>query len=224
MGRETDGQKRQVLINSRNMPDFEYRALQGDGKKAEGQLQADGRQDAFRQMEAKGSRPIRLVERGGTSTTTTPDSPSNTSYMLAWVAGVLLLLSLFLPAVNLDPWLPGFNVFVGSLFGTVFFGLVSVFEGAKNGELSSVLGNFVICLLGASANVLMIGTFFRIIRRRRVPIQITAITLALTLAAAGALCYRSELSVDETLSIGYFAWAGCAGLLMAASIAQPPRL
>ena len=206
------------------MPVFEYRALQGDGKIAEGQIEADGRQEAFRQMEAKGLRPIRLVERGGTTNTTTPDSPSNTSYILAWVAGVLFVLSLFLPAVNLDPWLPGFNVFVASFFGTVFFGLVSVFDGAKNGDLSSVLGNFVTCLVGASANVLMITTFFRIIRRRRVPIQITALALALTLAAGGALCYRSERSVDETLSFGYFAWAGCAILLMVASKDQPsPR-
>jgi hypothetical protein len=131
---------------------------------------------------------------------------------------------LFLPAVNLDPWLPGFNVFVGSLFGTVFFGLVSVFEGAKNGDWFSVLGNFLICLVGASANVLMIATFLRIIRRRRVPIQIAGLTLALTLAAGGALCYRAERSVDEALSYGYFAWAGCAILLMSASKAQPqPR-
>jgi hypothetical protein len=204
------------------MPVFEYRALQGDGKLAEGQLEADGRQQAFRQMEAKGLRPIRLVERGDITNTTTPDSPSNTSYILAWVAGGLFALSLFLPAVNLDPWLPGFNVFVGSAFGTVFFGLVSIFDGARNGDLSSVLGNFVTCLVGASANVLMMTSLFRIIGRRRVPIQITALTLALTFAAAGALCYRSDRSIDETLSFGYFAWAGCAALLMVASKAQPP--
>jgi hypothetical protein len=206
------------------MPVFEYRGLQGDHKIAEGQLEADGRQEAFRQLEGKGLRPIRLVERGGTTNTTPPDSPSNASYILAWVAGVTFALSLFLPAVNMDPWLPGFNVFVGSFFGTAFFGLVSVFEGAKNGELCSVLGNFVICLVGASANVLMMTSFFRIISRRRVPIQIAGLTLALTLAAGGALCYRSEHSVDETLSYGYFAWAGCAILLMVASKDQPsPR-
>ena len=206
------------------MPVFEYRALQVDGKIAEGQLEADGRQEAFRQMEAKGLRPIRLVERGARTLATIPDSPSNTRCILAWAAGALFGVSLFLPAVNMIPWLPGFNVFVASFFGTVFFGFVSLVDGTKSGGFSSVLGNFVTCLMGASANVLMIGIFFRTIRRRRVPLQITALTLALTLAAAGALCYRSELSIDETLSLGYFAWAGCAGLLMAASIAQPPRL
>jgi|GEM_PF-7135367 hypothetical protein len=54
------------------MPVFEYRALQADGKIAEGQLEADGRQEAFRQMEAKGLRPIRLVERGGASNSRKP--------------------------------------------------------------------------------------------------------------------------------------------------------
>ena len=71
--------------------------------------------------------------------------------------------------------------------------------------------------------MLMITTFVRIVRGRRVPGQVAALALALTLAAAGALCYLSERSIDETLSYGYFAWAGCAGLLVAASIAQPPR-
>jgi type II secretory pathway component PulF len=47
------------------MPIFEYRAVRLDGKTAEGQLQAEGRQEAFRQMDAKGLRPISLVERGG---------------------------------------------------------------------------------------------------------------------------------------------------------------
>ena len=47
------------------MPVFEFRALQLDGEIAEGELEANGRQEAFRQMDAKGLRPIRLVERGG---------------------------------------------------------------------------------------------------------------------------------------------------------------
>src|SRR5580693_3961606 len=45
------------------MPVFQYRALQADGKSAEGQLEAGGRQEAFRQMEEKGLRPISLAER-----------------------------------------------------------------------------------------------------------------------------------------------------------------
>src|SRR5271154_6317017 len=47
------------------MPVFQYRALQADGKSAEGQLEAGGRQEAFRQMEEKGLRPISLAERSG---------------------------------------------------------------------------------------------------------------------------------------------------------------
>jgi type IV pilus assembly protein PilC len=45
------------------MPVFQYRALQADGKAAEGQLEAGGRQEAFRQMEDKGLRPISLAEK-----------------------------------------------------------------------------------------------------------------------------------------------------------------
>ena len=47
------------------MPTFQYKALQGDGSVAEGQLEAGGRQDAFRQMEVRGLRPISLAERNG---------------------------------------------------------------------------------------------------------------------------------------------------------------
>jgi type II secretory pathway component PulF len=47
------------------MPVFQYRALQADGKSAEGQLEAGGRQEAFRQMEEKGLRPISLAEKTG---------------------------------------------------------------------------------------------------------------------------------------------------------------
>ena len=44
------------------MPTFQFKALQGDGKIAEGQLEAGGRQEAFRQMEGRGLRPISLAE------------------------------------------------------------------------------------------------------------------------------------------------------------------
>src|SRR5258708_22620054 len=47
------------------MPLFQYRALQADGVTAEGQLEAAGRQEAFRQMEGLGLRPIKLLEKAG---------------------------------------------------------------------------------------------------------------------------------------------------------------
>jgi len=46
-----------------NMPTFQYRALQSDGTMAEGQLEAAGRPDAFRQMEGRGLRPVSLSEK-----------------------------------------------------------------------------------------------------------------------------------------------------------------
>jgi type II secretory pathway component PulF len=45
------------------MPTFSYRALQTDGSMAEGQLDAAGRPDALRQMEALRLRPVKLVEK-----------------------------------------------------------------------------------------------------------------------------------------------------------------
>jgi type II secretory pathway component PulF len=46
------------------MPVFQYKALQSDGQISEGQIEAGGRQEAFRQMEALRLRPISLAERG----------------------------------------------------------------------------------------------------------------------------------------------------------------
>jgi type II secretory pathway component PulF len=45
------------------MPVFQYKALQADGVVAEGQLEAAGRPEAFRQMEGLGLRPINLAEK-----------------------------------------------------------------------------------------------------------------------------------------------------------------
>jgi type II secretory pathway component PulF len=45
------------------MPTFSYKAIQADGKVAEGVLEAAGRPDAFRQMEGRGLRPVSLAER-----------------------------------------------------------------------------------------------------------------------------------------------------------------
>ncbi len=45
------------------MPTFVYRALQADGAVTEGQIEAGGRSEAFRLMEGRGLRPIRLAER-----------------------------------------------------------------------------------------------------------------------------------------------------------------
>src|SRR5258706_9312719 len=44
------------------MPSFQYRALQPNGAIAEGEIEAGGRQEAFRQIEERGLRPIRLAE------------------------------------------------------------------------------------------------------------------------------------------------------------------
>jgi type II secretory pathway component PulF len=45
------------------MPSFQYKALQADGTLAEGQIEAGGRQEAFRQMAERGLRPVSLAEK-----------------------------------------------------------------------------------------------------------------------------------------------------------------
>ena len=47
------------------MATFLYKAVKTDGRTTEGELEAGGRQDAFRQMETLGLRPIKLAERNG---------------------------------------------------------------------------------------------------------------------------------------------------------------
>src|SRR5207247_5746605 len=47
------------------MPPFQFRARQPDGAIAEGEIEAGGRQEAFRQIEDRGLRPIRLAESKG---------------------------------------------------------------------------------------------------------------------------------------------------------------
>ncbi len=47
------------------MPLFTYKALQTDGSAIEGELEAVGRQEALRQIDGRGLRPVRVTERGG---------------------------------------------------------------------------------------------------------------------------------------------------------------
>ncbi|MGH7975308.1 MAG: type II secretion system F family protein, partial [Limisphaerales bacterium] len=47
------------------MPTFTYKGLKADGKVADGKLDAPGRPDALRQMEALGLRPVNLAELAG---------------------------------------------------------------------------------------------------------------------------------------------------------------
>src|SRR2546427_12959336 len=60
------------LVISPLMPTFQYKALQADGSIAEGEMEAGGRQEAFRQMEGRGLRPIRLAERSGNGAAKAP--------------------------------------------------------------------------------------------------------------------------------------------------------
>lgn len=59
------------------MATFAYKALATNGGVTQGSLQAEGRQDAFRQIEAKGLRPIQLAEeKNGSAGTAAPTNGS----------------------------------------------------------------------------------------------------------------------------------------------------
>ncbi|MGZ8901485.1 MAG: type II secretion system F family protein [Limisphaerales bacterium] len=53
------------------MPVFQYKAIQNDGTIAQGEIEASGRADAFKTMEARGLRPVRLAESLANGRTTT---------------------------------------------------------------------------------------------------------------------------------------------------------
>ena len=72
------------------MPTFSYRALQADGKIAEGMLDTAGRPDALRQMETLGLRPVNITEKNsgavkknGSATASSPNSLGNISFNFA---------------------------------------------------------------------------------------------------------------------------------------------
>ena len=61
------------------MPLFDYKALQLDGGIAQGQLEAAGRAEAFRQMEGLGLRPISLAENSASNLTSNKTAASEKS-------------------------------------------------------------------------------------------------------------------------------------------------
>ncbi|MDE3066144.1 MAG: type II secretion system F family protein [Verrucomicrobiota bacterium] len=65
------------------MPTFQYRALKTDGLITEGQLDAPGRPDALRQMEALGLRPVGLFEKKAAAGVQKPPAPAAERFSLS---------------------------------------------------------------------------------------------------------------------------------------------
>src|SRR5258708_1072702 len=63
------------------MPLFTYRALQADGAVAEGQLEAAGRQEVFRQIEARGLRLLNLTEKAAADAGKSLDLPGSLGWL-----------------------------------------------------------------------------------------------------------------------------------------------
>jgi len=60
---------------------YQYKAINGNGTVANGDIEAGGRQDAFRKMEALGLKPIKLIEKESKSA---GKPSSDGSVMLPW--------------------------------------------------------------------------------------------------------------------------------------------
>src|ERR1039457_3221628 len=79
------------MLNVECFPDFQmatfsYRALQADGKIAEGVLDAGSRPDALRQIETRGLRPVNVAEtvsKAGKNASAAPSSVGNISFKFA---------------------------------------------------------------------------------------------------------------------------------------------
>ena len=65
---------------------FQYKAVKADGAVANGDIEAGGRQDAFRKMEALGLKPIKLIEKDIKASGNQSDSSSIT---LPWKSSII---------------------------------------------------------------------------------------------------------------------------------------
>lgn len=128
------------------------------------------------------------------------DNTSNSARQFAWIGGACFLAGLILPAVNMEPWLPGFNIFILSFLGLVLLGGGSI-------------PHIVACLLGASTNILMLITFIRLVRRRRVSVEMPSLGLVLGVAVLAPLGAIGG-SPMKMVSYGYFAWLACGVFLV----------
>jgi len=133
-------------------------------------------------------------------------SPAQGKYLVG-LSALLFIVGLFLPAVDLAPWLPGLNVFMLSFLGTLTGGAGSV-------------NHFLACLMGATANILMLVTAFRILQGKR------KLSFASAVAALG-LALLVQLPLNgitheglRGLSFGYWFWVGAAGALSLAAWKQ----
>lgn len=125
--------------------------------------------------------------------------------VFALCAAASFVAGLFLPAVDLVPWAPGADTFVLSFVGVIALGAGS-------------LPHFIACLMGATANLAMIGTFLRIVCGRKVSFRIPLAALALATLVPVALSRISPGTNAGMVSTGYYCWAAAALMLVAAAI------
>jgi hypothetical protein len=132
----------------------------------------------------------------------------------------LFVFSLLLPAVDLNPWHDGWQVFCLSFFGLV----MSLKLDSANHVVAS--------LLGASANALMLFTWFRIWKGRYRGARLVATTaLVFTLLVLVPLASIAGVSATRVVSFGYYLWVAAAFALTIsawleagkpAGLARPP--
>lgn len=153
-------------------------------------------------MPRQASPPVKVYSQAGQD-----KAPTGTKKILLAISLGLFLVGLFLPAVNLEPWLPGLNVFILTFLGTALLG---------GGEIY----HFVACVMGLAANCLILLTILWIWLGRSKRGFIYAVTaLALTLLVLIPLCIMIQQGL-ECVSAGYWCWVGSALFLTMAARAK----
>ena len=133
--------------------------------------------------------------------------PTGTKKILLAISLGLFVVGLFLPAVNLEPWLPGLNVFLLTFLGTAALG---------GGEIY----HFIACAMGLMANCLILATILWIWLGRSKRGFLYAVTaLALTLLVLIPLCAMEQQGLG-CVSMGYWCWVSSALFLTMAAWAK----
>jgi hypothetical protein len=153
-------------------------------------------------MPRQASPPVKVYSQAGQD-----KAPTGAKKTLLKISLGLFLVGLFLPAVDMDPWLPGFNVFCLSFLGTAFLGMGEIYH-------------FIACAMGLMANCLILTTILWIWLGRSKRGFIYAVTaLALTLLVLIPLCIMIQQGL-ECVSAGYWCWVGSALFLTMAARAK----
>jgi hypothetical protein len=128
--------------------------------------------------------------------------------LLIYLSLLLFVAGLFLPAVDLDPWLPGLNAF--------FLCFIGAFIG-----FSASTWHWITSLLGAATNILLLAAGILLWRRRTRGARSAAFTAVIFSLLVLPALNGIHAAGFGMVSVGYWLWVGSALLLAIASLLRP---